>query len=93
MFTSLPPAPNYRLLCYYANPTQQIQIIRITNIPNWRFEKVVFPQQRLMFEAFPEAILEVHTGFMGSAILLDEIPCHLLCIKQEESQLALPVVA
>lgn len=46
-----------------------------------------------MFKTFPEAILEVYTEFMDSAILSEQIQCHLLCVKEEESQFALPVVA
>lgn len=80
---------NNPICCYYVNPTNQIQIIRITNIPNWYLEKVVFPKQHLMFEAFPEALLEIHTGTMASAILSDRIQCHLLHVKEEMSQLHL----
>lgn len=45
-----------------ANATHQIQVVRIGNIPNWYFERVMFPGQRLMFEAAAEAVLEIHTG-------------------------------
>lgn len=79
-----------RITYYYVNPTNQIQVIRITNIPNWYFEKVVFPKQRLMFEAAPEALLEVHTGIMASSILSDKTQCHLLCVKESVTQLHRP---
>jgi hypothetical protein len=87
MFTPLYPQFNNPICCYYVNPTYQIQIIRITNIPNWYFEKVVFPKQRLMFQASPEAILEIHTGIMASAILSDNIQCNLLRVKEEVNQI------
>lgn len=86
MFTSLYSEVNNPILCYYLNQTNEIQSIRISNIPNWYFEKVVFPKQRLMFEAFPEAILEIHTGTMVSAILSDKIQCHRLRVQEEVSQ-------
>ena len=35
-----------------------------------------------MFEAMPEANLEIHTGMMASAILSDTIPCDRLCISE-----------
>jgi len=41
------------------NPTNQMQIARIVDIPNWVFERVVFPRQRLYFEAIAEAHLEI----------------------------------
>lgn len=69
---------NQQILCCYVNITSHIQIARITNIPNWYFERVVFPGQRLVFEALSEAQLEIHTGMMASAILSDRIPCDRL---------------
>lgn len=82
----LDPIPNVigaHVLCCYVNATNQIQVARITNIKNWYFERVVFPGQRLVFEAVPEALLEIHSGMMASAILSDTIPCHRLCINEE----------
>lgn len=74
-----------KIVCCYLNTTSQIQIIRITNIPNWYFECAVFPNQRLLFEALPEAQLEIHTSMMFSAILSDKIPCKRLHIKNKVS--------
>ncbi|MBE9167434.1 DUF1830 domain-containing protein [Pleurocapsales cyanobacterium LEGE 06147] len=73
------------ILCCYVNATSQIQIARITNIPNWYFERVVFPGQRLVFEAVPDALLEIHTGMMASAILSDTIPCERLYVKENNA--------
>ena len=74
---------NSQILCYYANSTNKIQVVRIGNIPNWYFERVVFPGQRLMFEAGAEAVLEIHTGAVASAILSDKIPCYILRVIEE----------
>lgn len=82
----LPSGDNNAVLCCYVNATSQIQIARITNIPNWYFERVVFPGQRLVFEANIEAILEIHTGMMASAILSDTIPCEKLRLDKTEDQ-------
>ena len=82
----LPSDDNNAVLCCYVNATSQIQIARITNIPNWYFERVVFPGQRLVFEASIEAILEIHTGMMASAILSDTIPCEKLRLDKTEDQ-------
>ena len=79
----LDPVPSERpnhILCCYVNATSKIQIARITNISNWYFERVVFPGQRLIFEALPEALWEIHTGMMASAILSDTIRCDRLMI-------------
>jgi len=71
-----------KIVCCYVNATSHIQIARIGNIPNWYFERVVFPGQRLVFEAMPAAVLEIHTGMMASAILSDNIPCDRLQINE-----------
>ncbi len=80
---AIPDDQNDILLCCYVNATSQIQIARITNIDNWYFERVVFPGQRLMFETLPQALLEIHSGMMASAILSDTIPCTRLSINEE----------
>ncbi len=81
----IPAEQSVKILCCYVNATSKIQVARISNIPNWYFERVVFPGQRLVFESPPEAQLEIHTGMMASAILSDTIPCNRLEIKEEGS--------
>jgi hypothetical protein len=70
--------------CCYTNATSQVQIARITDVDNWYFERVVFPGQRLMFEAPAPSHLEIHTGMMASAILSDKIPCTRLALIVED---------
>ncbi|MEM7726382.1 MAG: DUF1830 domain-containing protein [Cyanobacteria bacterium P01_A01_bin.45] len=78
----LPPEQSGKILCCYINATSKIQVARISNIPNWYFERVVFPGQRLVFESPEQAHLEIHTGMMASAILSDTIPCVRLMISE-----------
>jgi hypothetical protein len=80
----IPSDTSRQVLCCYVNATSKIQIARITNVPDWYFERVVFPGQRLMFETVSRAMLEIHTGMMASAILSDTIPCERLAIDQDE---------
>jgi len=82
----LPSNDSDQMVCCYVNASSKIQVARITNIPNWYFERVVFPGQRLMFESLPEAQLEIHTGMMASAILSDTIPCYRLRLHQGLSE-------
>lgn len=72
----------HRISCSYKNSTSQIQIIRISNIANWYFERVIFPGERLLFEALPEAQLEIHTGRPVTAILADKIQCNRLKVHE-----------
>jgi hypothetical protein len=87
----LPSDNQNRIFCCYVNATSQIQIARITNIPNWYFERVVFPGQRLVFETLPEALLEIHTGMMATAILSDTIPCDRLLVEENSDDFPMPV--
>ncbi|MBF2090477.1 MAG: DUF1830 domain-containing protein [Synechococcales cyanobacterium K44_A2020_017] len=81
---SLPTGVDNPITCCYVNATSKIQIARITNVPNWYFERVVFPGQRLLFETLKHAQLEIHTGMMASAILSDTIPCDRLEVEEAE---------
>jgi hypothetical protein len=81
----LPPEHSGKILCCYVNATSKIQVARISNIPNWYFERVVFPGQRLVFEVPKEAQMEIHTGMMASAIISDTIPCDRLIIHEPSS--------
>ncbi len=73
VFDPLPVTATDLLVCCYVNATSQIQVVRITDVPNWYFERVVFPGQRLMFTCPEEAHLEIYAGTMG--VLDDTIPC------------------
>ncbi|MCC5619993.1 DUF1830 domain-containing protein [Nostoc sp. CHAB 5715] len=78
----LPPEQSGKILCCYINATSKIQVARISNIPNWYFERVVFPGPRLVFEAPRKGQVEIHTGMMASAILSDKIPCDRLMLDE-----------
>jgi Domain of unknown function (DUF1830) len=82
-----------RLLCCYTNGTPQIQVVRITDVPGWYFERVVFPSQRLIFESPLGAHLEIHTGMMASSILSDTIACQELAMEAMSEGLVLEAVA
>jgi hypothetical protein len=45
----------------------------------------MFPGERLMFKALPEAVLEIHTGAMASSILSDKVSCYVLRVIEEVS--------
>nr|WP_238718003.1 DUF1830 domain-containing protein [Petrachloros mirabilis] len=88
VFDPLPSSHSDFIVCCYVNATSKIQVARVTNIPNWYFERVVFPGQQLVFESDPQAQLEIHTGMMASAILSDTIPCNRLQISDISEHLS-----
>jgi Domain of unknown function (DUF1830) len=38
-----------RVLCFYTNVTSQLQIIKITNITNYSWQRAIFPDQKPIF--------------------------------------------
>lgn len=71
-----------RILCWYLNTTNQMQIARITNIPNWYFERTVFPGERFFFEALPQAQLEVCRSAETGAVVCERILCDRLRVEE-----------
>jgi hypothetical protein len=66
------------ILCSYTNVTRHIEIIQIKNIPGLHLERVIFPGERLMFEAVPEAQLEIQSNQALSVV----VPCHQLSVTE-----------
>jgi len=82
---SLPNEYSDRILCDYFNATSWIEIARITNIAHWHLERSVFPGQHLLFEAVPDAQLEIYTSKVISAVLADKITCDRLQFNEASS--------
>ncbi|MDV2997921.1 MAG: hypothetical protein N4J56_008060 [Chroococcidiopsis sp. SAG 2025] len=59
----------------------------MTNIPRWYLERVVFPGRYLLFEAVPQAQLEIHSVKRASAIPADIIDCKQLQVSAGENKL------
>ena len=78
----LPDKYSLNILCSYKNKTPKIKIARISNIPNWYFERVVFPGEWLLFEALPEAVLEIYSSDKTRPIWSDRFLCDCLKVKQ-----------
>ncbi|AKG23647.1 DUF1830 domain-containing protein [Calothrix sp. 336/3] len=69
------------VLCYYVNWTQQLQVVRIANISDCYWERVVFPGQRIMFTASIEAELEVYASSPPTAMLSDKLSVKTLQVE------------
>ena len=63
------------ILCAYQNRTNCLQIIKIENVTNFYWEKVVFPYQTILFNTIKQAKLTVYSNDNATAILTDTIPC------------------
>ncbi len=80
--TELSSETSVRILCWYMNTSSKLEIARITNIPNWYFERTVFPGERLLFEAVPEAELEVCRTVETGAVVCERILCDRLQVEE-----------
>ncbi len=83
-FSSPIPEQEQKFLCCYQNPSQQTQVARITNVPNWHFERVIFPGQTLLFEAVSEGVLEVYAQSKAGPLLHSQIACNRLKVSEIE---------
>ena len=69
------------ILCSYQNKTSTVQIVRITNIRNWYFERVVFPGELVLFKALTEAVFEVYSSDQITIFLSDRFLCDRLKVS------------
>lgn len=76
-----------KILCYYINKTSYIQIVRLRNIANGKYERVVFPKERFFFEADLDAKLEIYICEMDNKILFAILPCDRIQVNEENSVL------
>ena len=77
----LPDKHNLNILCSYKNKTSTVQIIRITNISHWYFERVVFPGELVVFKTLSEAVLEIYSSDRITTILSDRFLCDRLKVN------------
>ncbi|GAB4185374.1 MAG: hypothetical protein Fur006_23760 [Coleofasciculaceae cyanobacterium] len=76
-----------KIICFYINESRKIQIIR--TLPNSYGERVVFPEQRLLFEALPSDKLEILICKNFSVV----IPCCKLRVNEKSSLTQSPSLA
>lgn len=72
------------ILCCYVNASSKMQIARITNIPNWYLEHVVFPGERFLFEALPEAELEIYQSVETNEVICERLLCDRLRVAEKQ---------
>ncbi|MEM7759380.1 MAG: DUF1830 domain-containing protein [Cyanobacteria bacterium P01_G01_bin.67] len=70
--------PISEMLCHYHNPTHKMQMIRVVDCNNHSYEKVVFPQQRILFAGIKEGYVEVYVEHKGKPMLKEILYCHNL---------------
>ncbi len=69
---------NPAILCYYANRTNHIQILKVKKGEKVFWERVVFPQERLFFSAHYSDELEVYGKIANQLTKIENISCQYL---------------
>ncbi len=80
---SLSSEPIDEILCYYLNSTSEIQFIKSECREIWEFERIVFPGQRLFFEAISTGHLEIYKARNSGLQLAARVKCDRLQVQQE----------
>lgn len=76
--------PTLKGLYCYLNSSHKMQLVRVKNLHRQKLEKIVFPRQRFLFEAIPDANLEVYIEQEGKEILQKTFSCHELQIGRSD---------
>lgn len=66
------------ILCAYQNRTSSLQIIKIENVVNFYWEKVIFPWQTILFNTVKQADLTIYSSNNATTVLADTIHCSKL---------------
>ncbi len=76
------------ILYCYTNSTHKMQLIRVLANDSCNYEKVVFPQQRILLPTIPEGWLEVYIEQEGKQVLEKIVSCQDLPANQPQKELA-----
>ena len=67
------------LYCTYSNNAEQPQVIRLVTLNRQTWERTIYPDQSIYFEANEEDYLEIHNCALVTIIHSDTLCCKELC--------------
>lgn len=79
--------PLRTITCRYRNQTNQFQVAKLTNQPQL-YEFTLMPNQELIFQALPTALLEIYTYEYATMMISDRLPCQSLYLQPDVELLA-----
>lgn len=80
---SSPPSDSCdRILCYYVNQTVQLQRVCLANDLVESFDRMIFPKERFLFAASPDAVLEIHSHDQP---IVETISCLQLKVTERDA--------
>lgn len=72
-------------LCCYYNATPQLHIVRVADDGLLLTERIVFPAERWLFAAKPEAHLYIHRQNSAGDTWVERVPCDRYQVKSRHS--------
>jgi len=57
------------IVCFYSNVTHSIQLLRLKHFERSTWDRIIFPGERLMFDAHPQSKLEIKTSESGTLLI------------------------
>ncbi|MDX2239521.1 MAG: DUF1830 domain-containing protein [Leptolyngbyaceae cyanobacterium bins.302] len=70
-------------LCFYINRSQQTQIAKFVNASVPRRDRIIRPNEHLLFEAPPAEILEIYVLASDQPLMLTSLSCRELIVNPE----------
>ena len=84
LLSLLPPDTAERdplqMLCYYCNQTPRLQMIRASNTAEVCFEKLIYPDEGVIFLMSQQSYLDVHSTVLGVSRSY-RLDCKELCLR------------
>ncbi|WP_019505265.1 DUF1830 domain-containing protein [Pleurocapsa sp. PCC 7319] len=80
---TLTTEPKTNILCYHYNSSNQIQIIQFVKSNIEYSSKIIFPGQRIMFEAEPDSQIEILLNGKGDTSFSRLVNCQDLQVNSQ----------
>ena len=71
------------MLCFYINRTHQTQVARFCPVSPKACDRIIRPNEHLLFEALPGANLEIYTLVSDHTTLINSFCCKDLKVSNE----------
>ena len=88
-------AQDAMILCCYKNQSPKIQIIRSFEGQHhsiqWHLERVIFPGQRLLFEAPQQSKIQILSSALAGMLVDDTVPCDRIQVRGSQASPDFPV--
>lgn len=82
-FASACIASSEPIFCFYINRTSETQIGRFVDSLTQKPDRLIRPNEHLLFEAIPSEVLEIHQFTSGGMALFQSLSCKELRVSND----------